>query len=118
MLMAAGVRLVPFVNRDPVALRGHRGRIAATEALVRWGQTSRDGERPLVWMHAASVGEGLQGREVLSALRSMRPDIQAVATRFSASAERLAPTMPADLVEYLPYGPPGRYWSGARGIAA
>jgi 3-deoxy-D-manno-octulosonic-acid transferase len=103
LAVSAGVRLVPLIKRDQVNQRAHAGRLAAPERLERWGREERDPTRPLVWMHAASVGEGLQGREVLAELLRRRPDIQTVATRFSASAERLADTMPADLTGYLPY---------------
>jgi 3-deoxy-D-manno-octulosonic-acid transferase len=57
-------------------------------------------------MHAASVGEGLQARAVLDALRALRPEVQLIATRFSASADRLADTMPVDWSGYAPYDRP------------
>ncbi len=97
------VPLVPLFARDAMSRRAHAGRLGAPARLAEWAETHRDPLRPLVWIHAASVGEGLQAREVLTALRMLRPDLQAIATRFSASAERLAESMPAESIEYIPY---------------
>jgi 3-deoxy-D-manno-octulosonic-acid transferase len=101
--MNVGVPLASLVLRRPALHQGHRGRLAAVVRLEEWAHTHRDPMRPLAWFHAASVGEGLQARAVLTALRQLRPDLQVVATRFSASAERLGRTMPADVSEYIPY---------------
>ncbi|RMH17909.1 MAG: hypothetical protein D6701_06990, partial [Gemmatimonadetes bacterium] len=86
--------------------RGGRGRKASGERLRAWAARHRDPARPLVWIHAPSVGEGLQARAVLAALRSARPDLQAVFTHFSPSAEALAASMvgaEADAAGYLPW---------------
>lgn len=104
--MRGAVPLLPLVLRDEAARRAHAGRLAAPATMAAWARTGRDPSRPLVWMHAASVGEGLQARAVLAALRAARPDAQVVATRFSASAERLAGTMAADWTGYTPYDRP------------
>ena len=60
-----------------------------------WNRASRNAERPLVWMHAASVGEGLQARPVLERLRSDHPHLQLAYTFFSPSAERFARSLDA-----------------------
>jgi 3-deoxy-D-manno-octulosonic-acid transferase len=101
--LTSGVPLASLILRRPAVRQGHRGRLAAVSRLEAWARDHRDPGRPLAWFHAASVGEGLQARAVLAALRELRPDLQMVATRFSASAERLATTMPADVTEYIPY---------------
>jgi 3-deoxy-D-manno-octulosonic-acid transferase len=99
----AAVPMVPVLSRDATSRRAHAGRLTAPGRLIGWAEQHRDTARALVWMHAASVGEGLQAREVLRELRLLRPDLQVVATRFSASAERLGESMPADFIDYLPY---------------
>src|SRR3989454_4320038 len=71
------------------------------------GRPQRDPKRPLVWVHAPSVGEGLQAKPVLETLRAERPQWQLVYTFFSPSAERLARTLPVDLTDYLPFDRPG-----------
>lgn len=115
LAIAAGVPLASLMLRRPAVRQGHRGRLGAVRRLEEWARHHRDPARPLVWFHAASVGEGLQARAVLAALRTLRPELQAVATRFSASAERLATTMQADVTEYIPYD---RRHDVSRAIAA
>ncbi|HXQ29798.1 MAG TPA: glycosyltransferase N-terminal domain-containing protein [Gemmatimonadales bacterium] len=74
--------------------------------LEAWGTAHRDPARPLVWVHAPSVGEGLQAKPVLEAVRAGHPRWQLAYTFFSPSAERLARTLPVDLSEYLPFDRP------------
>ena len=69
---------------------GHRGRREAGGRLSAWGLTRRDRSRPLVWLHASSVGEGLQAESVLLELRRIRPQCQFAYTHFSPSASSLA----------------------------
>jgi 3-deoxy-D-manno-octulosonic-acid transferase len=86
--------------------RGIRGRRGVLDRLAAWAAAGRDPPRPLVWMHAPSVGEGLQGRATLEALRARRPDVQVAYTFFSPSAERFASTVRADWADYLPLDTP------------
>jgi 3-deoxy-D-manno-octulosonic-acid transferase len=79
------------------ARRGIRGRYA------RWGSTGRDDARALVWMHASSVGEGLQARPVLRMLRDQRAELQLAYSYFSPSAEAFAHALPVDFEDYLPF---------------
>src|SRR5439155_225992 len=81
-------------------------RRGVTERLAAWAHAHRDPKRPLVWVHAPSVGEGLQAKPVLEALRAERPQWQLAYTFFSPSAERLARTLPADVTDYLPLDRP------------
>ena len=79
------------------ARRGIRGRYTS------WAAQHRDASRPLLWMHAPSVGEGLQARPVLTLLRSRRPDVQLAYTFFSPSAEEFSRTLDVDFRDYLPF---------------
>ncbi|MFP5353857.1 MAG: glycosyltransferase N-terminal domain-containing protein, partial [Gemmatimonadota bacterium] len=94
-------RVVPAgegkVTRALVARREVRGRFAA------WGRTGRDRTRPLLWMHAPSVGEGLQARPVLELVRSRLPHVQLAYTFFSPSAEPFARGLAVDFADYLPF---------------
>src|SRR5204862_525144 len=86
-------RAAPLVARfDKKVARGLDGRRGLSARLAAWGATQRHPERPLVWMHAPSVGEGLQAKPVLETLRAEHPDWQLAFTFFSPSAERLDKT--------------------------
>lgn len=87
-----------------VALRGRRG---AVQALRDWAAGARDPRRPLVWFHAASVGEGRQAEAVLTRLREARPSWQIAYTYSSPSAARWAAGLPADVAGFVPFDTPG-----------
>jgi len=97
----------PVVGRGGSKLaRGIAGRRDAASRLVAWGRASREPDRPAAWIHAPSVGEGLQARAVLEAWRTLRPGLQSLYTHFSPSAVELARRMPADVAGYLPWDLP------------
>jgi 3-deoxy-D-manno-octulosonic-acid transferase len=83
--------------------RGVSGRRGLVDRYERWGATSRDAARPLVWFHAPSVGEGLQALPVIEFVRARRPDIQIAYTFYSPSAEQFAKSVRADFTDYLPF---------------
>ncbi|HEX6133279.1 MAG TPA: glycosyltransferase N-terminal domain-containing protein [Longimicrobiales bacterium] len=83
--------------------RGVRGRRAALQSLGEWSRASRDRGRPLVWLHAPSVGEALMAQAILAETRDREPSIQTIFTHFSPSAERIAPRVGADWHGYLPW---------------
>jgi 3-deoxy-D-manno-octulosonic-acid transferase len=91
---------------DSKLVRGIRGQGQALRHLA----ASRDrlsGDRHRIWVHAPSVGEGLQARAVIEALRQLRGDVEIIFTHFSPSAEALAASMPAQIAGYLPWDAPG-----------
>lgn len=92
---------------DSKFLRSLRARRDATAPFLAWAAKHRDPARPLLWMHAPSVGEGLQAKPVLQLLRERHPQLQVVYTHFSPSAERFAAGVGADLTAYLPFDTPG-----------
>jgi 3-deoxy-D-manno-octulosonic-acid transferase len=83
--------------------RGVHGRRASLVSLERWADAARDGDRPLVWLHAPSVGEALMAQAILGKLRASTPSIQSIFTYFSPSAERVAARVAADWHGYLPW---------------
>lgn len=103
-----GLRAVsPLLSRGSSKLsRGLRGRRDAQELLAAWGRSSRDSSRPTLWVHTSSVGEALQARSVLEAIRKRAPQIQVASTFFSPSAENLRSAYPADVTAYLPWDLP------------
>ena len=100
-------RAAPFAARfDKKLARSLDARRGLVDRLRAWVQAHRDPKRPLVWVHAPSVGEGLQAKPVLEALRVAEPQWQLAYTFFSPSAERLARTLPVDITDYLPFDRP------------
>jgi 3-deoxy-D-manno-octulosonic-acid transferase len=92
---------------DSKLARAVRGRLGGAGALAAWAAAHRERGRPLVWMHAASVGEGRQAEAILQRLRIARPGWQFVYTFLSPSAERLAATLPVAFAGYVPADTPG-----------
>lgn len=86
--------------------RAIRGRLGGADALVAWAAARRERGRTLVWMHAASVGEGRQAEVVLQRLVAARPDWQFIHTFASPSAERLAASLPVGFAGYVPADTP------------
>ncbi len=95
------VRAVP--DGDSKFRRGLGARRGIVERYARWAAGARDPSRPLLWLHAPSVGEGLQALPVIELIRSRRPDVQIAYTFYSPSAETFARSLHADFVDYLPF---------------
>jgi 3-deoxy-D-manno-octulosonic-acid transferase len=87
-------------------LRAVRDRSGLLARYREWATTHRSRDRPLLWIHAPSVGEGLQARPILERLRANRPDLQIAYTFYSPSArpfaDALRPAL-ADFTDYLPF---------------
>lgn len=71
--------------------------------LDRYESFVRDRAHPLLWMHAPSVGEGLQARPVLDLLRARRAQMQLAYTYFSPSARAFAAHLAVDFRDVLPF---------------
>jgi 3-deoxy-D-manno-octulosonic-acid transferase len=102
-LQLARAAAVVAPARGGKVLAAFRARRGIRARYQQWNRESRNAERPLVWMHASSVGEGLQARPVLELLRSNHPQLQLAYTFFSPSAEGFARSLDADFAEYLPF---------------
>ena len=87
--------------------RAFRARRGIRDRYAAWGAAHRDATRALLWMHAPSVGEGLQARPVLQLARARRPALQLAYTFFSPSAATFAASLGADFADYLPFDTPG-----------
>lgn len=102
---------------DGKIVRSIRARRGVVERIETWARvhrdpshrdpSHRDPSRPLLWIHAPSVGEGLQARPVLERLRARHPALLVAYTFFSPSAERFAASLvasgTADFADYLPF---------------
>jgi 3-deoxy-D-manno-octulosonic-acid transferase len=77
---------------------------AARRGVIdRYAAFARERDRPLLWMHAPSVGEGLQARPVLELARRDRPALQLAYTWFSPSARAFAGGLDVDFRDVLPF---------------
>jgi 3-deoxy-D-manno-octulosonic-acid transferase len=77
--------------------------VSGRKKVFSYLKTNRDRQKPLIWIHTASLGEFEQGSPVLDKLRQQYPDHQFLVTFFSPSGyevkkDRLSP----DMVAYLP----------------
>jgi 3-deoxy-D-manno-octulosonic-acid transferase len=88
-------------------LRALRARRGIRTRYAAWSAAHRDRARPLLWMHAPSVGEGLQARPVLQLARATRPDLQLAYTHYSPSAASFARGLDVDFTDYLPFDTAG-----------
>ena len=70
---------------------------------ARYAAFPRDDTRSLLWMHAPSVGEGLQARPILELMRARRPDTELAYTYFSPSARAFADALDVDFRDALPF---------------
>lgn len=106
-VQAIAPRVAPSLGpADSKLVRGIRGQGQALRHLVASrDRLSGDGHR--IWVHAPSVGEGLQARAVIESLRHLRSNVEIIFTHFSPSAEALAKSMPAEIAGYLPWDAPG-----------
>ena len=99
-LTTAAARFTPPGNsKTAIAMRARRGLQRRYDA---WASKNR-GHEPLLWMHAPSVGEGLQARPVLALMRSRHPGTQLAYTFFSPSAEEFSRALDVDFRDYLPF---------------
>jgi 3-deoxy-D-manno-octulosonic-acid transferase len=91
---------------EPKWLRAVRDRRGLLARYREWAATHRSRDRPLLWIHAPSVGEGLQARPILERVRANRPDLQIAYTFYSPSARPFANSLRpalADFSDYLPF---------------
>ncbi len=97
-----GIRLIAPWN--PKARRWLEGRKGIFEKIaLELAQEPASEERPLIWMHCASLGEFEQGRPVLENLRQKAPGARILITFFSPSGyETRKNYAGADHIFYLP----------------
>jgi 3-deoxy-D-manno-octulosonic-acid transferase len=103
----AAADVAALVPGDAKWLRAVRARHGVLARYAAFGASGRDRSRPLLWMHAPSVGEGLQGKPVLELVRRQHPEYQIAYTHYSPSAGPLATGFRdsglADFADYLPW---------------
>ena len=102
-MIAARVATQLAPSSESKLWRSLAARRGLVERVTIASRAVRSPARPLVWMHAPSVGEGLQARPVAHRLRALHPELQLAYTYFSPSAEKFAASIGADITDYLPF---------------
>lgn len=92
-------------RRNPRVVRDWKQRLG----FVNLGDIRAAGNRPLVWVHAVSVGETIAAGPLVRALLARRPDVQILVTAMTATGAERARAMFGDRVCYAfsPYDTPG-----------
>jgi 3-deoxy-D-manno-octulosonic-acid transferase len=81
----------------PPAFRERFGRIAS-------GELAQIGDRPVIWLHAVSVGEAIASRPLLKALRTRYPAHCIVMSTTTETGRAVASRLPEqDLCIYFPF---------------
>lgn len=102
-LLKGGVKLSKGFNaKSRRMLEGHKQTFGLLQKALE-GNSS-----PVVWIHAASLGEFEQGRPMIELIKKNRPDWKVVLSFFSPSGYEVRKKYPlADVVVYLPFDTPG-----------
>jgi 3-deoxy-D-manno-octulosonic-acid transferase len=98
-----GIRLAAnFSEKARLWIMGRKNVFRELEAAML-----KRGNRPLVWIHAASLGEFEQGRPLIEALKAAYPEVYILLTFFSPSGYEVRKDYAlADFVSYLPMDGP------------
>jgi 3-deoxy-D-manno-octulosonic-acid transferase len=92
--------------------RGRREPLYRTDVAQRFGRYATMPDRPVIWLHAVSLGETRAAQPLVRALRERYPDHQLLVTHMTATGRSAAAELyPDALRAFLPYDYP---WAVAR----
>lgn len=84
--------------------RGRNPAFAERFGLVPASELGKIGERPVIWIHAVSVGETLAARPLIKAIRSNYPDHAILLSNTTETGRSIASRFPEiDLLTYFPF---------------
>lgn len=103
-LYGAGIRTYAAAVRA-AGLRNRKARLMTEGQRHTWRELEKlDPTRPVVWLHAASLGEFEQGRPVIERIRGEVPEVQILLSFFSPSGYEVRRNYAgADVICYLPF---------------
>lgn len=111
---AASAVVPPSDAKLALTFRARRG---LRQRYRDWAAATRDPRRPLLWMHAPSVGEGLMARPILTLVRERHPAVQLAYTFYSPSAEDFSRALDVDFRDYLPFDATGEMVAALEALA-
>lgn len=84
-------------------------RLGLYDAAYRAQVAEPTGARPLLWLHAVSLGEARAATPLVQALRTARPGMRLLLTHTTATGREAGRALlqPGDLQTWLPYDTPG-----------
>jgi 3-deoxy-D-manno-octulosonic-acid transferase len=105
---AAAALAAPLL-RAHLRRRAARGKEEASRLAEREGFSAARPEGPLVWLHAASVGETQSALPLITAMTTARPDLSVLLTTGTVTAARLIAARAPERVihRYAPLDVPG-----------
>lgn len=84
--------------------RGRPPAFAERFGFISEKERSIIGDRPVIWLHAVSVGESIAARPLLKALRERYPDYAVVVSNTTETGRAITATFPEkDLCIYFPF---------------
>ena len=84
--------------------RGRPPALAERFGCISTGELAKIRNRPVIWLHAVSVGESIAARPLLKALRSRYPGHAILVSNTTETGRGIASTFPeADLCIYFPF---------------
>ncbi len=84
--------------------RGRPPAMAERFGYIPAGELAKIGSRPVIWLHAVSVGESIAARPLLKALRSRYPAHAILISNTTETGRGIASSFPeADLCIYFPF---------------
>lgn len=93
--------LAPFNSKAALWVNGRKGLMKRIESAMQFNK------QPIIWMHAASLGEFEQGLPVVESIKKQYPQHLLLVTFFSPSGYEVRKNHPlADWVFYLPMDSP------------
>lgn len=112
ILYSAALYLLLPVTVYHLIWRGFRQRgyfLRWNERYAVYAATTATDARPLVWIHAVSVGEVNASAPLVNALRATRPDLRLLVTSITPTGSARIRALWGDTVDhvYLPYDLPG-----------
>jgi len=103
LLILGGIFSAPYFLLKMMTTERYRKGLGQRFAVYRSDLLARRTDKPLIWVHAASVGEVMAARPLVAEIRSKFPDHQILFSTITAAGNKLCKeTAGVDIVIYFP----------------